>query len=883
MLGLLLMKTTIIITSVLFLAVIIASVFYFRDLNGDRQSRRKPFTHIPEDAALLVSFRNDETSDRIFAGYKLFEAILGDTQFRDLKLLRSNILKQGPVISATGGQEIVLSFHPEKSRIDYLMAVPMDADHPTATLFDEISATDTSFHLTWAGTGQERFRIASRNLSRPLFVGQRDGVILASFADTLVARAMDKGQPKLSMQAIEQFRSEDNKNTPMTLYLNHHRLYSLVGTLMQRAPGDFIQLLAETAGQSMLKMNFNSNALMFSGTSTLDTTTSYLALYSRQQSVEQQLKNVVPADAATYLLFGVSDFPALHRGIADLLDSRGEMAQMSEQHRLIQERSKVSIADDLLPLWGNEFAVIELANRETLGIIEVKDSLGFARVIQQISTDYPENMYRLNHSNLLYYSFGDPLRSFTRPYFLLTGNYFVFANNTSTLRRFAADNADGRTLASTPGYLNFDRLQANKANVSVFVHNENAANAIAQRLKPAFRAAYTAADDFGYPGFYAWSFQLSGASGRFFSNFYARYIDDEAPGVTPEWTFDLGGRLIAPPMVFQYDDTSRFILAQASSDILYALSTSGKQLWNAQLPGTVLGDILQLADSSILLTTAERLYRFDVHGDPLPGFSLELPHRASYGAIAYENDGDLRLFVPAGNRILAYDAKGKTLSGWTNQTLKGDIQYGLKQATLQDIHYVVAATDAGNVYFFNYNGQLIHRNEGDGHTVFRNPIALQSSPEAVASSYVITSDTAGILKRFYFENRQSVDTTGNRSANHYFDAINIAGDTVPELVFTDRGELSIYDNTGDNLVYQYDFGQDIENRPIFFPAAAGKYRVGVATSANQLLYVFNEDGTLVQGFPITGLSPFYFGTLQDAGRSYLLVDKGDRKLYAYPY
>src|SRR5690606_31922725 len=143
------------------------------------------------------------------------------------------------------------------------------------------------------------------------------------------------------------------------------------------------------------------------------------------------------------------------------------------------------------------------------------DSLAFARVIRQISTDYPENIYRLNHSNLLYYSFGDPLRSFTRPYFLFTGNYFVFANNTGTLRRFAADYADRRTLTTTPGYLNFDRLQANKANVSVFVHNENAANAIAQRLKPAFRSAYTAEDDLGYSGFYAWSFQLSGASGRF--------------------------------------------------------------------------------------------------------------------------------------------------------------------------------------------------------------------------------------------------------------------------------------------------------------------------------------------------------------------------------
>src|SRR5690606_30701044 len=142
-------------------------------------------------------------------------------------------------------------------------------------------------------------------------------------------------------------------------------------------------------------------------------------------------------------------------------------------------------------------------------------------------------------------------------------------------------------------------------------------------------------------------------------------------------------------------------------------------------------------------------------GNPLPGFSLELPHRASYSATVYEDDNDMQLFVPAGDRILAYDAEGKALPGWSDHTLTGDIQYDVKQVNIQDTHYIVAATASGNVYFYNNNGRLVFRNETAESVSFRNPVALQHAPDdAVTAPHVLTTDTAGVLRRFYFENRQ---------------------------------------------------------------------------------------------------------------------------------
>lgn len=141
-------------------------------------------------------------------------------------------------------------------------------------------------------------------------------------------------------------------------------------------------------------------------------------------------------------------------------------------------------------------------------------------------------------------------------------------------------------------------------------------------------------------------------------------VPPEASGYpAPFWAFDLNAEPVNKPIVCVLDDTHRFILIQDSYHILYAISASGEKLWNAQLPGTILGNIHQLSDSSLLFTTAERLYRIDKEGDPLPGFSLQLPQKATDdGATAsYENSGNVRIDVQSSNRVLSFDGRGRRL------------------------------------------------------------------------------------------------------------------------------------------------------------------------------------------------------------------------------
>lgn len=878
------MRNTIIITVILFLAVIAASIFYFSNIDTADKSAAQQFAHIPDDAVLIASVQHNQATSQIFSGFELFEAIVGKEQSEQLAYFYQAFLNEETLRAYNNGEKpIILSVHIGETEKGLLATLRLDESVSTQQLFETLASLDTVYRVAWAEgiSTLPYFSLVFPQMDTPLFLAVLDGTAIMSASETLLQRTLIPETSRIDKGLLEALASDEQENSPMKLFVVHGKLSSLSEALSQGPAGEYLKLLAHLSGYTALNMNFKSDALIYSGIGDIDTTTQYLSLFASQRPVDQRLKLLLPSNTASYMSFGISDYATFHEGLKGLFEKEKSLAGMHEQHRLLQNSSQVSVTDDLLPLWDSEFALLELANQERLGIIEVKDSLAFANTIQKISTSYPNEIYRLNHSNLLYYAFGEPLKAFSRPYFIQIRNYVVVANHTSILNTFAENLANQRTLGTTLGYIEFEELQANASNVSFFIHQQNARNSVTRKLYSEYRNNYRDTANYGYHNFYAWSVQLSGNAGGFFVNVYAKYQNRNKPGVTPEWTYHLNGRLAAPPQVFDYDDTSRFILAQSTNHILHAVNASGKKLWNAQLPGTVLGEAVQLSDGSIVLTTAKKLYRFEQDGTPKPGFSVELPSQATHHASVVEKEGTLWIFVPAGNRILVYNQDGKQWSGWENKTLEGNIQFDIKTANIADTSYVVAATDEGRAYVLGNNGNTIRSYKHD-HP-FSNPIGIFVDPGSASSSRIVATDTLGGINYFGVNTSVTEQNQGSWSANHLFDVRDVSRDSRPELIFIDYGELRVYPFADSTTVFSYDFGQDILDRPLFFTNGIHPLRMGVASRGNRLIYVFEENGTLISGFPTEGRAEFYFGPLHYDNRRYLLSTKGDNLLYAFRF
>src|SRR5690606_24682018 len=99
------MRNTIIFTVILFIAVILASIFYFGDLNKEKQELVRPISFLPEDTYLITSFINDETTENIFKDYEIFTAVLGENEQSNLSKLQQKILRNKILSPYLNGSE----------------------------------------------------------------------------------------------------------------------------------------------------------------------------------------------------------------------------------------------------------------------------------------------------------------------------------------------------------------------------------------------------------------------------------------------------------------------------------------------------------------------------------------------------------------------------------------------------------------------------------------------------------------------------------------------------------------------------------------------------------------------------------------------------------
>lgn len=879
------MKNTLILTGILFVAVVVASVYYFAGLDRDDQVKTRLYEQLPDDTAWIITFQNDELLDNVLDGFPIFKAILGGESIRKLNRIRHDLLGTNQLGISDAEQDLLISVHPvERDSLSYLISLVLKGTPNTETLYKQVQSISGDFSVSWSDTvSHSHFALSVNGFEKPLFVTIKNNIIMSSPSLTLIERLSNESYIPLPKNTIDYFIAANEKNSLLKLHVIQKNMGRIARRLTAGSPGTYLSLLDSIQGPASLHMNYKSDALILSGFSELNTSDQYLSLFTSESPVAQQVKHLFPANTATYLSFGISDFERFHRGNLALMEKSGRLSQMHDQHRIIEERNGVSIQEDLLPQWGNEFALVELANRENLAVFALRDTGSFRNIVDNISTSYPDSIYRFNNSNLLQYSFGEAVEALSRPYFMVLGDYLVCANHTSTLRQFHSDLSAGNTLSSTLGYRTFNEIQGNTSNISFFVHVENAHRIITGKLKSQFENLYTDTTQLGFSDFYAWSIQLSGNGNNFFTNIYAQYIDKASPGYTPKWAFDLEGRLAAPPSVFYYDDTSRFILAQSSSHILYAIDFKGNNLWNARLPSIVLGTPQQLKDGSIVLATESRLYRFDKNGEPLTGFSIELSATATAGATVIDKDGHVKIFVPSTDGLMVYDDYGELLTEWGNKTLKGTTVSDIKTSTtLKDTTLLVVVTETGQLHFLNEQGQTI--NSQPLVAGFSGGPAVVTTGDDMDELLVFVTDTLGYTRSYSMHGiSEQYLTEPNPFATQIY-TTNITGLDPPGLVYVEPRSVVSFRYPDSIYTFRYELGQDINLEGVqLIEVSKNNYAVGISTPANGLIYVIKGDGTLADGFPREGGPHFYYSGPSSRNPTFLLTSQNDRRLYLFEW
>ncbi|WP_118194082.1 hypothetical protein [Albibacterium indicum] len=516
------MKRTIILTVFLFIVMIIVSILYFSQLKQTQNINSRSISSIPADAALLITLNNDSSFFDLFKDYEGFRLVMGSDEMDDLKTLQQFVLQNTMLKMASMNQPLYFSFHPENEQIEWLLSIPLKENMDIEAVKNGL---DSTLNLTVNGVGDTSFiELEIPDIERKIYTSILPDRAILSFSKPLMERALNNSEDHLSELFLEKFKTNFSANAPLQAYVNHEKLPELLSLIASKTTSP-LALFENLNGISAFDLNYKSDVLMFSGTmSIVPTDSSYLSLFMNQEPVSYQLKNWIPDHTALVEIFGVSDYEQFHDGIRTLLENRAEIDQLQEQFRYIKSKENVVIDDELLRIWGNEFAKLTLRSGEEIGIIAIRDSLEYAQIAEKISTPNADStVWHFDNSNLLYYSLGDPFKNFKRPYFTYTHGYMILANRPSNISNYLDDIEAGNLLIEEEEYQAYENLQSTTANYSLFIHRENADRTIRNNLNRQMRQNYQDSDNYGFEDFYAFSFQLSGNDDRFITNLYGQF------------------------------------------------------------------------------------------------------------------------------------------------------------------------------------------------------------------------------------------------------------------------------------------------------------------------------------------------------------------------
>ncbi len=868
------MRNTIILTILLFIAVIGASIYYFTGLNGEKKETLRPLTFLPEDTFLISTFHNDATTDNIFNDFEIFEALIGKSEMKQWQILKSKLLRNTVLQPYVEGIDIYISLHPEKEHISTLFTIPthekMDPEHLAAIMQE----ANQHFNVTQKDTlGTRIFHLANSRKDSVVHIAYHKEVLFASYSDSLLYKVMDNKAPKLAAAQIDYFVDNNSRNSPLSVYFVHDQVPNIANHLMRNASGNFLRLFEHLGGQSAWNLNFKNDALILSGESeTQHRKENYLEVFGQQSKTTQRLFNYFPENTASYLAFAVSNTSRFQQDLEAMFEKRGEWEKIQQQFGELKRSKDLSLVEDIRPIFGNEFAIVEQSNQTQLGFIALSDSSNLSKRIHALASAAGDSIFRFDQANIPYALFGDPFKTFTRPFFIRIANIVVLANNQSVLQTFRQDWRRENLLVNTLGFKNFEKIQGNEANVTFFQRTRTASPIINYVLKPAYGSIFRDKENFGFQDFFSWSTQISGNNGDFLSSIYAIYKSKNALGATADWTYEFDNRPITAPWVFEHSDTSQFILIQEQDHTVHGIHPSGKKLWSAVFQGRIVGDAQQLADRSIVLVTdRNRLYRFDSNGKGLPGFSIALDAEPSYQPTIAELDGQQVVLIPAGRKVMAYSLDGKEINRWKENTLDGKILFDIK---VRD-NRVYVGTDNGHFYQFNAQGEMVKKDVVEA-SQFRSPIALTAVPDN--KIIVMAIDTAGNFVRMDFEHAPEKKQVGSWAGKSIISFDSNNQQNASAVVVIDEKKLQVFGLPDGSARYDFTFTQQVGDRPQYFNNGS---LLGIASRENSLIYLFDEQGAVHTGFPIEALPQFYYGKIDYNSGNYLLCVRRDKKLYAF--
>jgi hypothetical protein len=144
---------------------------------------------------------------------------------------------------------------------------------------------------------------------------------------------------------------------------------------------------------------------------------------------------------------------------------------------------------------------------------------------------------------------------------------------------------------------------------------------------------------------------------------------------------------------------------------------------------------------------------------------------------------------------------------------------------------------------------------------------------------ILTTNEKGKLSYIKSNGNLAQTDFGNFSKDHFFMYQDFNDDRSVDFIFVDGRKLRVFDRFKKEL-FSYDFEHEISVRPMYFSLGHKQSVLGVVSSEEKTIYLFDSRGNTIISRGLVGETPFTVGSLNN-NRELNLITAAGKVLYNY--
>jgi hypothetical protein len=743
-------------------------------------------------------------------------------------------------------------------------------------------------------------------------------ILMISFSTLVLEdaiRQINSGESLITLKGFQEIYATAGKNVDANVFVNFSRIPPGFASFLKTGFRGMARSVSTFANWAGMDLNLLSDMLLMNGfVLPPDSASSLATLFIHQAPQKITADQVLPASVASFVSISMTDPAAYFTSYRSYLQGQGKLTAYSNTLQTLNETYHIDIPGIFTDIMDNEITLAydspepDADSSRLFVLIRVK-SQGLAETrmnellqksastestpISSFTIDYrldnevSYKIHRLPIDNLTATVFGSLFSGLGEHYFAMVDNYLVFGSSVASLKSLIHSQVLNKTLENDAAYKEFKNNLSPRSNILFFTNLSKSQAVYAPFLKidignnwKKYETVFQKVPVLG--------FQLFSNNNMLYSNFIVKYLSSYNQETHTVWESKLDTLADGKPVfVVNHQTKQNEVFVQDLNHSIYLINQVGRILWKIKLPGVINSEIYQVdylrnGKLQLLFSTRDYLYMIDRKGNFVEKYPVKLRSPATCGVSVfdYENNRDYRLFIACEDkRIYAYTKEGSLVTGWSFGRSESEVNQPVSHFRVGDKDFLVFG-DRFRTYILDRKGNTRISTETFFPRSVRNNYFLHL-PHDGSGAGVVTTDTTGKVYFILFNGGVKTVELDHFSGNHFFDYRDLTGDGEMEFIFIDRNKLSVYSSNKTRL-FTYTFNEPVNTRPIFYQFSSGDRKLGVACRKENRIYLFNSDGSLYEGFPLHGNTPFSIGNFGDSlSRFNLVVGSEDNFLYNY--